>query len=388
MGRGSHGPLLYRYEQDGGRVSRMSTATSPGPSRRLTFEADDGFHAEVKRRVKEVLHVTGRSSIGGLSMYLKTATILIWLVVSYALLVFSDASWWQASFLAVSLALAVAGTGFAIQHDANHGAYSASAGINRFMGATLDLLGASSYLWHWKHNIFHHTYTNIEGADHDLNAKPFGRLAPDQTRHRPHRFQHIYMWALYGFMLPKWHLVDDFQNAIEARIDDNLIPRPRGWALVQLLAGKAMFFAWALVIPMFFHPWWVVLLFYGATAFLVGLLLAVVFQLAHCIQEADFPRVSVDSNRVLEPWARHQVHTSVDFARHNRVLTWYLGGLNYQIEHHLFPKLCHLNYPRISAVVEDVCGEYGVRYVAHEGMLEALSSHWRWLRHMGRAVAR
>ena len=166
--------------------------------------------------------------------------------------------------LAVSLALAVGATGFAIQHDANHGAYSGNAIVNRLMGATLDLLGASSYLWHWKHNIFHHTYTNIEGADHDLDAKPFGRLSPDQARYPAHRFQHIYMWALYGFMLPKWHLVDDFQNAIEARIDDNRIPRPRGWALAQLLVGKAVFFAWALVIPMFFHRWWVVLGFYGA----------------------------------------------------------------------------------------------------------------------------
>jgi linoleoyl-CoA desaturase len=367
----------------------MSTAALPlassGAARKLTFEVDDGFHAELKRRVREALRVSGQPAFGGLSMHLKTATILSWLVASYALLVFSDATWWQASLLAVSLALAVAGAGFAIQHDANHGAYSDSAAVNRLMGFTLDLLGASSYLWHWKHNIFHHTYTNIEGADHDLNAKPFGRLAPDQTRHGPHRFQHVYMWGLYGFMLPKWHLVDDFQNALEARIDDNVIPRPRGWALVQLLAGKALFFAWALVIPMFFHRWWVVLLVYGATAFMVGLLLAVVFQLAHCLEEADFPHVPAGSRRVSSQWARHQVLTTVDFARGNRLLTWYLGGLNYQIEHHLFPKLGHLNYPRISGVVEAVCAEYGVRYVAHAGMLAALSSHWRWLRRMGRA---
>jgi linoleoyl-CoA desaturase len=355
--------------------------TLPMLAGRVTFEADDGFHAELKRRVRIELHESGRPSEGGLSMALKTGTILIWLVTSYALLVFSHASWWQASLLAVSLALAVAGTGFAIQHDANHGAYPGNVVVNRFMGFTLDLLGASSYLWHWKHNIFHHTYTNIEGADHDLNAKPFGRLAPDQTRYGGHRFQHIYMWALYGFMLPKWHLVDDFQNALEARIDDNRIPRPRGGDLVQLLAGKAVFLAWALVIPMFFHRWWVVLVFYGATSFMVGLLLAVVFQLSHCIEEADFPPQGAN---VPEGWARHQVHTTVDFARTNRALTWYLGGLNYQIEHHLFPKVCHLDYPRISGIVEDVCTQYGVRYVAHDSMHGALASHWRWLRRMGR----
>jgi linoleoyl-CoA desaturase len=329
------------------------------------------------------LAASGRPVLGSFRMYLKTVTILMWLATSYALLVFAHVNWWQASLLGVSLALAVGATGFAIQHDANHGAYSDNAIVNRLMGATLDLLGASSYLWHWKHNIFHHTYTNIEGADHDLNAKPYGRLAHDQAHYPAHRFQHVYMWALYGFMLPKWHLVDDFQNALEARIDDNRIPRPRGWALAQLLVGKAVFFAWALVIPMFFHRWWVVLVFYGITAFLVGLLLAVVFQLAHCLQEADFPHVPAGSSRVAEGWARQQVQTTVDFARGNRLLTWYLGGLNYQIEHHLFPKVCHLNYPRISRVVEEVCAQFGVRYVAHDSMRGAIFSHWRWLRQMG-----
>jgi linoleoyl-CoA desaturase len=350
---------------------------------RVTFGADDGFHAELKRRVRVELAASGRPVLGSFRMYLKTVTILMWLAASYALLVFAHVNWWQASLLAVSLALAVGATGFAVQHDANHGAYSGNAIVNRLMGATLDLLGASSYLWHWKHNIFHHTYTNIEGADHDLNAKPFGRLAPDQAHYPAHRFQHVYMWALYGFMLPKWHLVDDFQNALEAHIDDNPIPRPHGWTLVQLLVGKAVFFAWALVIPMFFHRWWVVLGFYGITAFLVGLLLAVVFQLAHCLQEADFPHVPAGSSRVAEGWARQQVQTTVDFARGNRLLTWYLGGLNYQIEHHLFPKVCHLNYPRISRVVEEVCAQFGVRYVAHDSMRGAVASHWRWLRHMG-----
>jgi linoleoyl-CoA desaturase len=363
-----------------GTTSEARTATDAG---KITFDGDDGFHAELKRRVHEHLRASGRSAHGGGSMVLKTVIILSWFAASYALLVFAAVTWWQGALLSLSLAFATAGTGFAIQHDANHGAYSSRRSVNRLMGFTLDLLGASSYLWHWKHNIFHHTYTNIEGADHDLDAKPFGRLAPDQTRYRAHRFQHLYMWGLYGFMLPKWHLVDDFQNALEARIDDNRIPRPRGWTLVQMLVGKAAFFAWALVIPMFFHRWWIVLLFYGVTAFLVGLLLAVVFQLAHCIEEADFPHLPEGSSRVSDGWAKHQVQTTVDFARDNRALTWYLGGLNYQVEHHLFPKLCHLNYPHICRVVEDVCVQYGVRYVAHERMSGALSSHWRWLRRMG-----
>ena len=359
-------------------------AALPVHRSRVTFGADDGFYAELKRRVRDELQATGGRTVGGARMYLKTTIILLWLGTSYGLLTFAHVTWWQAGLLALSLALAVAGTGFSIQHDANHGAYSGNALINRIMGFALDLLGASSYMWHWKHNIFHHSFTNIEGADHDLDAKPFGRLAPDQARYGAHRFQHIYLWGLYGFMLPKWHLVDDFQNAIEGRIEDHPFPRPRGWSLVQMLVGKAVFFGWALVIPMFFHPWRIVVGFYGVTAFLVGLLLAIVFQLAHCIEEADFPSIASGNSRMTDGWARHQVRTTVDFARTNRVLTWYLGGLNYQVEHHLFPKLCHLDYPRISHVVEEVCAQYGVRYVAHDSMGGALSSHWRWLRRLGR----
>jgi linoleoyl-CoA desaturase len=368
-------------------VRSAIAATLPTHKARVTFDPDDGFHAELKRRVREELRATGGRAVGGARMYLKTAIILLWFGASYGLLIFSHAAWWQAGLLALSLVLAVAGMGFCIQHDANHGAYSGNAVVNRIMGAALDLLGASSYMWHWKHNIFHHTFTNIEGADHDLDAKPFGRLAPDQARYRPHRFQHIYLWGLYGFMLPKWHLVDDFQNVIEGRIEDHRFPRPQGWALVQMLVGKAVFFTWALVIPMLFHTWWIVLAFYGVTAFMVGLLLAVVFQLAHCLEEADFPSISSGESQIADVWAKHQVRTTVDFARSNRLLTWYLGGLNYQVEHHLFPKLCHLNYPRISHVVEAVCAKYGVRYVAHDGMGDALFSHWRWLRRLGRPAS-
>jgi linoleoyl-CoA desaturase len=350
---------------------------------RIKFGGDGGFHAELKRRVHEYFRQTGLSIHGGGRMYLKTAIILLWFAASYALLVFGATTWWQGVLLALSLVLAMGGTGFAIQHDANHGAYSTKGAINRLMGMTLDMVGASSYVWHWKHNVLHHTYPNVVGADQDINIAPFARLSPEQPRHRHHRVQQFYMWGLYGFLLYKWHLLDDFQNVAQGRIARNRIPRPRGWRFVEMMAGKLAFFGWALVVPMLFHPWWVVLLFYAGISFLLGLILAVVFQLAHCIEEASFPQVPPGSDRVADGWAAHQVHTTVDFARRNRLLTWYLGGLNFQVEHHLFPKVCHVHYPGISAIVEEVCGEYGVRYAAHDRMREAVSSHWRWLRRMG-----
>jgi linoleoyl-CoA desaturase len=129
-----------------------------------------------------------------------------------------------------------------------------------------------------------------------------------------------------------------------------------------------------------------VLVFYAGTAFALGLVLSVVFQLAHCVEDAEFPSLPSGSERLPDEWAVHQVKSTVDFGRRSRLLTWYVGGLNFQIEHHLFPKICHVHYPRIAGVVEEVCAEYGVRYAAHDRLRDALSSHWRWLRRMGRPL--
>ncbi len=352
--------------------------TTEQTERSVKFTRDSGFHRELKRRVDGYFRSTDRSPHDSPRMYLKTAVILLWFGASYALLVFAAATWWQGLLASASLALAMGGIGFAIQHDANHGAYSSHRGVNRVMGLALDLLGGSSYIWRWKHNVFHHTYTNLSGSDNDIDLRPFGRLSPTQPRRWIHRFQQFYLWALYGFLVPQWQFVEDFKQLAQARIADHRFTRPPARTWLELLGGKVFFLAWAFALPMLFHPWWAVLIFYATTAFILGVVLSVVFQLAHCVEEAEFP-VAPESS-----WAEHQVQTTVDFAPRSRLLSWYLGGLNFQIEHHLFPKICHVHYPRLSPIVQAVCAEYGVRYSAHDGLLGAVSSHWRFLRRMGR----
>jgi linoleoyl-CoA desaturase len=362
----------------------METANPVGDGARLKFASDSGFHREIKRRVGDYFRTTGLSPRDSSRMYRKTAVLLVWFAASYACLVFAATTWWQGALCSVSLALATAGVGFGIQHDANHGAYSSHGTVNRVLGMTLDMLGASSYVWRFKHNLSHHTYTNVVGADDDIDIGALGRLSPAQPHRSVHRLQHFYLWPLYGLLLHKWHLVYDFKNVARARIAHNRFPRPRGWSLAELIGGKLLFVAWALVIPALYHAWWVVLLYYAGTAFVIGVVLSVVFQLAHCVEEADFPERLPETDRLPEGWAVHQVQTTVDFARANRLLTWYLGGLNFQIEHHLFPRVCHVHYPRIADIVQEASAKFGVRYTAHEGFFGAVSSHWRWLRRMGR----
>ena len=366
----------------------MQSPVVPAPSTgRPKFAPDDGFRRELDRRVNAYFDESGLSRHGDWRMYLKTAVLLGAFAASYALLVFAATAWWHAVLLSGGLAMSMAGIGFSVMHDANHGAYSKRASVNKVLERTLDMLGVSSYVWRWKHNVFHHTYTNIDGVDHDIYLAPFVRLAPTQPRRWAHRFQHIYIWALYGFTVFHMHYFLDFSQFFTGRIGGHKFPRPGKARTAEVFAAKAFVLGWSIALPLFFHTWWVVLAVYAGLWFVSGLILGVVFQLAHCVAAADFPTVSPSTGRIERSWAAHQVETTVDFAHGNRLLTWYVGGLNYQIEHHLFPQVCHLHYPKIAGIVREVSEEYGVRYTAHPRLSSALKSHGAWVRRMGEQPA-
>jgi linoleoyl-CoA desaturase len=353
------------------------------PIRSLKFSGNNSFQSELRRRVEEYFRTTGRRQRDCPQMYLKTVVILAVFSASYALLVLAAQEWWQALPLALVLALCTAAIGFNIQHDGGHQAYSNLPIVNKLMAISMDLIGGSSYFWRWKHGVLHHTYVNITGHDTDVDLGLLGRLTPHQEWRWFFRWQHIYLWPLYGLIAVKWQILDDFWSLASGRVGGHRTARPRGWDLAVLLGGKAVFFFLAFGVPLLFHPFWVVLLYYGVTVLLLGMVLSVIFQLAHCVEQAEFPLPRPDSGRMEEAWAIHQIHTTVDFARGSRLLTWLLGGLNFQVEHHLFPRICHVNYPAISKVVEGTCREFGVTYKDHGSFLSGLASHYRWLREMG-----
>ncbi|HVC37285.1 MAG TPA: acyl-CoA desaturase [Gammaproteobacteria bacterium] len=372
--------MQQSLEETRGETAPPRAARGLGP--RLKFGHDTGFQSELRRRVEDFIRRTGLRQRDCPRMYVKTAIILAAFMLSYVLLVFVVRSWWQALPLVVILGLATAEIGFNIQHDGGHKAYSDHAWVNKLMAMTLEMVGGSSYVWRWKHVVFHHTYVNVKGHDTDIDLGIFGRLSPQHRRRALHRWQHFYLWPLYGVMVIKWHFYDDFHDVITGHIGENRIPRPRGWELVLFIGGKIAFLVMAFGIPLLFHPLWSVVLFYAVIAGIVGVVLSVVFQLAHTVEQADFACVDKITGRVQNAWAVHQVQSSVDFARNNRVVSWLVGGLNFQIEHHLFPTLNHVNYPAISGIVENTCREFGVRYSAHPTFRAAVASHFRWLRRM------
>lgn len=352
----------------------------------LKFSGDNTFHRELRRRVDAEFERSGTSQRDSVKMYLKTAIILAVFAADYVALVFFATNGWQALLLSIVLGAATAGIGFNIMHDGGHQAYSRHRWINRLTALTLDMVGGSSYIWQWKHGRFHHTWVNVAGHDSDIDLGVLGRLSPTQ-RWRPwHRWQHIYLWVLYGVTVIRWHVYGDFRDMISGTIGERPFTRPRGWDLVAFVMGKLVFFGLAFGLPLAFHSIGAVLLFYAVTAAVAGVLLALVFQMAHVVEEAAFPVADENSHQIDTPWAIHQLETTVDFARGNRVLSWLIGGLNFQIEHHLFPRISHTNYPRVARVVEDACREFGVPYLAHRTFAAGIASHYRWLRQLGRPV--
>lgn len=348
---------------------------------KIQYKPQDDFLRLLRSKVDLYFRLTGRSPRDCPEMYLKTLVVLGAFLGFYFLLVFVSTAWWQAVPLSILLGLAVAAVGFNVQHDGGHQAYSRHGWVNRLAALSLDLVGVSSVVWARKHAL-HHTYPNLDGHDKDIDLGPAVRLSPRHKRLWFHRFQHLYLWALYPLALAKWQFLDDFLDVARGRIGHHRFLRPRGWALVQFLFGKAAFGFLAFVLPGLYHPFGAVLACFALTCATAGIVSSLVNQVAHIVEEAQFPDPD-PTGRLRTPWAIHQLRTTVDWARGNRAVSWYVGGLNFQIEHHLFPRICHVHYPKISRIVERECRKAGIGYHAFPTVRAALRSHYRLLKAMG-----
>jgi linoleoyl-CoA desaturase len=357
----------------------------PKSNVKIRFAPSSEFERELNKRVNAYFENTSSTKRDCLNMYIKSFLSISWVIVSYCLIVFWGLPVWGIVVASVSLGFALNALSFNVMHDAIHGAYSKHKIVNRLMGHWLDLIGGSSYLWNSKHNYFHHSYPNITGHDDDVEVGVFARFTPHQKKYSFHRFQHFYIWFLYGFLAIKWHFLDDFQVYFTEKVNGHHRERPKGIDAVILFGGKIFFFIMVLVVPSFYYPVLYVIGFYVFIAMMQGVIMSLVFQLAHCVEEAEFPMQDEEAGIMDRTWVVHQIYTTVDFARGNKLLTWYLGGLNYQIEHHLYPHICHINYPKMSYIVEDTCKEYGVPYSAHVGFLDGVRSHYNWLRELAHA---
>jgi linoleoyl-CoA desaturase len=322
--------------------------------KKISFPARGEFNKTLKNRVDQYFSDHNLAKTGNWRMFLKTALVLAWLIVSYLLLVFFSASLVMAIITAFAVAQGFVLVGFNIMHDGNHDSYSKNKKLNRVMGFTLDLIGGSNMLWRQKHNILHHTYTNIDEVDDDLFTGGLLRLSPEQKRCSWHRFQHLYAFPVYSLLTLSWMTFSDFKKFFSGRIGDYSLHKPSVSEATLFFLTKIFYFGYMLVLPMFFHPVLHVLLAF------VGIHLVLGFT---------------------------QVETTVDFAPLNKLAAWYLGGLNFQIEHHLFSKICHIHYPALSKIVVNTCREFSVSYISYPTVRSAVAAHYRFLKMLGKKPA-
>ncbi|HMB93017.1 MAG TPA: acyl-CoA desaturase [Rhodothermales bacterium] len=343
------------------------------------------FVPEVRRRVTHYFETTGRSQKADWRMVVKTIILLGGTVTCYLLILSGWFTLWQMLALAVLLGVGMAGIGFSVSHDALHGAYSSNKRVNQWLGYTFDALGANGYMWQITHNVIHHTYTNIHGVDEDLTVSPLLRLSPDAPHAWYHRFQHIYGILAYSLATLNWLFVKDYQQFLKKDIGpytNKTHPR-KEWII--LFAGKSFVCITTIIVPLVVLDitWWQFLIGFLAMHLTAGMILGVIFQLAHVVEGPAYP--APDEQGVMEhAWLIHEMHTTANFAGENRLLSWYIGGLNYQIEHHLFPQVCSVHYPAISSIVREVAQQHGVPYHYNPTLRAALRSHQQMLKQLGR----
>lgn len=366
-------------------VLPVTNPSSDSSNRRnLRFPRKTEFIKVLTRRVNDHF-APEQSKAGGVQLLKKAGLIGLWTLASYLWMVFFAHSLVSVILAGLSLATAIAGIGFCIQHDGGHASFSDDPRINKWAARTLDLIGGSSWIWKSKHNYLHHYFTNVDGVDADLQDGTFMRLSPLQKHRSVHRFQHIYAWFLYGLLPIKWHFMDDFANLKSQKVGEQSIRLDDRNEIRVMLWGKVIFFAWALALPIAVNGWAAALAGYVFVSFCLGIVLAVVFQLAHCVPDATFLPQPSTGEQFPNAWAEHQLRTTVNFAPRSRFWTWYLGGLNYQIEHHLFPKISHIHYPQLAPIVKTTCQEFEVPYNCEPTVSSAVLAHYRFLKTLSRA---
>ncbi len=352
----------------------------------VTFPSRDcaRFGPEVKRRVAEYFASRGLSDKATPAMVVKTVMLLTLTFGSYGLILSGWFGPWGMLGLAVLMGVGVAGVGFAVAHDALHGAYSRRSWINRTLGLAFDLLGANGYMWKITHNVIHHTYTNIHGVDEDLTVSPLLRLSSEAPRLPIHRWQHWYAIFAYSLSTLFWVFVKDFKYFLQRDLGPYQNKKHPAGEVGILIGTKLLYLGWAIVLPLTLLPvpWWQFAIGFLAMHLTAGAILGIVFQLAHVVEGAE--QLAPDAAGAMDSaWIIHEMRTTSNFGRDNRLLSWYVGGLNYQVEHHLFPRVCSVHYPAISPIVESVARECGVPYHAHPTFLAAVRSHLRTLRRLG-----
>jgi linoleoyl-CoA desaturase len=353
---------------------------------KVVFQStDQSFYSEIKKEVDAYFSLKQISKAGGWAIYSKAIILISLTLLLYITLIWYTLPTWLALVGCSLLGFAFASIGFNVMHDANHGSFSNNKKLNYLMGLTLNALGGNAFIWKQKHNIIHHTYTNVDGIDDDIAKSPLMRQCPTQVWKPAHKFQHYYIVLIYMITSLAWLLIMDFQKYFSHKIY-----RTDRWEMnikeeIIFWGSKILYLITYVAIPIYFvgfTPWLIGFLVLHVS---LGFTLAIVFQLAHVVENIHFEEAYEDAI-IDDAWAKHQVKTTANFAPKSRLINWYVGGLNFQIEHHLFPKVSHVHYPAISSIIKKHCAKHNVPYLQFNTMAQAVASHFRMMKKLGQAA--
>ncbi len=340
----------------------------------------DSFRKVLTQRVRDYFSDNNISQKGNRKMVWKTVGMLALYFVPYVLMLTLASSWWAVLGLFFMMGIGMSGIGMGVMHDALHGAYHQKPGVNKFIGSVIYLISGNAENWKVQHNILHHTYTNIEGLDEDMETSGLLRLHPSQPWKKFHKFQKFYMPFVYSLLTINWVTTKDFKQLITfskrglgSYSKENM---KKEWTV--LIGTKLLYFSLFVALPLILVPvaWYWVLLGFLLMHFVAGFVLSFVFQLAHMVEGVE-THAAPQKDATLSEWMVHQLNTTANFARNNKLINWFVGGLNYQVEHHLFPNICHVHYPELSKIVEKTAHEFGLVYNEHKRMAGAIRAHLR-----------
>ena len=349
---------------------------------RFNRGSSDTFHQDLNQRVNQYFKSNNISKHGDSSMVAKSVILVALYFAPYFLLLFAPLPLWGMWLLCAVMGIALAGIGMSLMHDACHGAYSSNRKLNLVLSYSMNVIGGNRFNWSIQHNVKHHTYTNIYGVDEDLHNGNVIRFSPHSQWLWFHRLQHIYTWLLYLLGTLSWVTIKDFKQFNDIYQERSERDNTKyGRELVILITSKILYYTYMMVIPILVLdiPFLYVLIGFLTIHFVAGFILSITFQLAHVVE--DISHESAFEKSVMDDsWAIHQLKTTCNFARKSQLLNWYLGGLNFQIEHHLYPNICHIHYRKLSDIVKNTAEEHNIQYHEYPNMFQAMLSHYRTLK--------
>ncbi len=339
------------------------------------------FFSTVKERVDNYFVTNNISKNADMRMIIKTIILLSGYILPFILILIYNPNYIISMIFWTIMGFSIAGIGMSVMHDANHGAYSKSEWVNKLLGNTLTLIGGSVDNWKIQHNLLHHTFTNVVHQDDDISDKFVLRFSPHTEVKWFHKYQYFYAFFFYGLQTIYWVFVKDF-----LQFNRYVIKGEAKWfTFMKLIFSKIIYLFIILIMPILFFD---IPVLYVLTGFLImhffaGLVLTVIFQLAHTVEGTTHPLPN-EKNEILNDWAIHQMNTTIDFAPKNKLLSWYIGGLNFQVEHHLFPKICHIHHVEISKIVRQTATEFEIPYLINDKFSDALMAHVNALKRFGK----